>query len=298
MEFAKTQTYEKTFDLLESGNLNWNVSKEALFSADGKGTKSYGLFRTDNNQWLGSVGEKYQPFQNSSLVETIVDACEQVGLQSLKSGLLQDGRKVFIQAELEDDFIGKSGIKRNITATNSHDGTMSIGFGSTNTVIVCNNTFHRAYKEINKIRHFVSAEERVRQAVAELKHTMALDNSLMQSFKKMSQVAVTKSAIERVMERCFDIDINDKSEKNKRTMARAESIAEAIETEFNLEGSTMWGLFNGITRYTNHVHSYKTEDDRLSSLLTGTAYRTNLVAYDEVMKWVEKHTDKSTFIMA
>jgi len=73
MEFAKTQTYEKTFDLLESGNLNWNVSKEALFSADGKGTKSYGLFRTDNNQWLGSVGEKYQPFQNSSLVETIVD---------------------------------------------------------------------------------------------------------------------------------------------------------------------------------------------------------------------------------
>jgi phage/plasmid-like protein (TIGR03299 family) len=300
MKVGTTTTFERTFDLLEQGDLNWSVSKEPLFTQDGKETESYGLYRSDNKKWLSTVGNQYQPLQNSTLVETLVDACDSLGFKEIRTGHLQDSRKVFIQIALEDDFVGKSGIKRMLTALNSHDGTAAVGFGSTNTVVVCQNTFHMAYKDLRKIRHSMSAEERVREAMAELKMSLTNDENLMRKFKKMSDVAVTKSAIEKIMERCFEIDINDKSEKNKRSLNRAEDIATAIETEFDLEGATMWGLFNGVTRYTNHNRKFANEEDRLTSLMVsnGSGYRTNLVAFDEIMKFVDKHTDKSLFVMA
>jgi phage/plasmid-like protein (TIGR03299 family) len=299
MKVGTTTTFERTFDLLEQGDLNWSVSKEPLYTQDGKETESFGLYRSDNQKWLSTVGNQYQPLQNSTLVETLVDASESLGFTEIRTGHLQSSRKVFVQIALEDDFVGKSGIKRMLTALNSHDGTTAVGFGSTNTVVVCQNTFHMAYKDLRKIRHSMSAEERVREAMLELKMSLTNDENLMRKFKKMAEIPVTKSAIEKIMERCFEIDINDKSEKNTRSLNRAESIAQAIEKEFDLEGLTMWGLFNGVTRYTNHVRKYANEEDKMSSLMVsnGQAYRTNLVAFDEVMKWVDKHTEKSMFVI-
>ena len=40
---------EKTFNLLESTNLNWSVSKEELFAKDGKTTETFGhIFACEN----------------------------------------------------------------------------------------------------------------------------------------------------------------------------------------------------------------------------------------------------------
>jgi hypothetical protein len=55
---------EKTFNLLEATGLNWSVNKAELFSAEGLQTESFGIFRNDNSQWLGTVGKKYVPMQN------------------------------------------------------------------------------------------------------------------------------------------------------------------------------------------------------------------------------------------
>jgi hypothetical protein len=51
---------------------------------------------------------------------------------------------------LPAEIIGRSEVKRWLTCLNSHDGSTSVGFGSSNTVVVCQNTFFRAlgYEEI------------------------------------------------------------------------------------------------------------------------------------------------------
>jgi hypothetical protein len=66
--------FNQTLDLLESTNLNWSVTKEPLFTADGKASETFGMYRSDTNDWLGSVGNKYAPMQNHTLAETIVMA--------------------------------------------------------------------------------------------------------------------------------------------------------------------------------------------------------------------------------
>ena len=57
--------FEKTFEVLQNTELNWNVIKKPLFTEDGLTTESNGLFRSDNNKWLGTVGNQYEVYQNS-----------------------------------------------------------------------------------------------------------------------------------------------------------------------------------------------------------------------------------------
>jgi phage/plasmid-like protein (TIGR03299 family) len=283
-------TFEKTFDLLNATGLNWTVNKEELVSRDGKSTESFGIFKNGTGQWLGTVGNQYQPFQNSDLAETIIVATEGAGLQTTRGGQLCDNRKVYLQAELPSQFIGNSNVLRWITALSSHDGSSSIGFGSSNTVVVCQNTFYKAYSGLQKFRHTDSAKERVKQAAQELRAALGLDQQLMESFKHMADIKLKDEIFAKVMKACFDVTPDQKQDDlSTRKINQLKAVSTSIETEIKLEGATLWGLFNGITRYTNHVAAKP--DNKIDYLMTGGGYRTNLVAFDTIMKWISENTE-------
>ena len=156
----KQTTEERVFDILENTKTNWSVKKLPLVSAvDGLATDSYGIFRNDNNKWLGTVKDRYEPMQNAKLIELLVQASEMLNLEITKGGMLNNGSKVFYQMQLQDEHIGKSGVKRFLTAANSHDGSSSIAFGTTNTVIVCENTFYKSYKDLAKAKHTPNSQD-------------------------------------------------------------------------------------------------------------------------------------------
>ena len=66
-----------------------------------------------------------------------------------------------------------------------------------------------------------------------------------------------------------------------------EKVNTARSTEIDLEGATLWGLFNGITRYTNHCSNTKNKEEYI---MTGGGYQTNLVAYETIMEWIDQNT--------
>jgi phage/plasmid-like protein (TIGR03299 family) len=284
---------EKTFDLLESTGLNWSVRKSPLVSLEGHTTESFGIFRNDSNNWLGTVGNRYEAMQNATLAETIVQATENINLETQKGGMFDGGKKVYFQATLPDEYIGNSGVKRCITAVNSHDGSTSIGFGSTSTVIICKNTFYKAFKGLDKFRHTASASERLNIAMLELKKAIELDQSLMDNFKRMADSPLQEDMIESVIRKMFSIDVkNDKTSTRKQNQVTA--FADSLKTEVNSHGSTLWALFNGVTRYTNHVAAPREKKEEYVTV--GTGYKTNLMAYEECMKWLEKNTSSFHFI--
>lgn len=284
----------KVLEILEETNLNWSVRKEDLITASGLVTPNSGVFRNDTNEWLGTVSKKYTPYQNADLVTTIVEASEHIGLQIKKGGVLSNGKLVYVQMELKEEFIGKSPIKRYITALNSHNGTSSIGFGSSNEVVICQNSFFKIYKELQKFRHTQSASEKIKLAVMELKNTIMEDINLMNTFKLMDSISVTDKAVHDLIQSCFGIDIDKKEEHKTRTSNRLDMINEAINIELDLEGKTMWGLFNGITRYTNHYANKnsqtKTKEDYI---MNGVGYNININAYDTILGWIEQNTQET-----
>lgn len=281
-------TQEKTFELLETTGLNWTVKKEALVSVDGKPTESYGIFKSDG-KWLGTVGNQYVPYQNFELAETVIEATDGIGLAISRGGQLNDDRKVYFQAELPDEYIGKSGVKRYVTALGSHDGSAAIGFGSSSTVVVCENTYYMAYRNVQKFRHTSSAKQRIDEAMKQLRIAIGLDEKLMKNFKTMADIKLKDEIFAKVIAACFDADLDVKtSEISTRKKNILTSVNESIVKEIQLEGATLWGLFNGITRYTNHVAPKP--EKKTEYVMSGTGYTTNLVAYDTIMEWISKNT--------
>ena len=199
---------EKVFQVLEATGLNWTVNKKELVSVDGLTTESYGMFRNDNQKWLGTVGNRYEPYQNHSLVSNMVDITNEVGLDINRGGTLGDGKKVYLQAKLPEDVVGNSGIKRWLTTTNSHDGTSAITLGYSNMVIACSNTFHRASKGANRYRHTINADSNIQENVKQIKMTLANEMRLIETFKAMQATDIRDEAVDKTVRAMFSISLD------------------------------------------------------------------------------------------
>jgi phage/plasmid-like protein (TIGR03299 family) len=289
---------EKTFDLLEQTGLNWEVKKVPLITVDGFETKSFGIMKSnwnsnglEANEWLGTVRKQYEPYQNWQLAETIIEAGEKLQLNEFRGGALKENTKIYLQAELESGFIGKSPIKRFITALNSHDGSSSIGFGSTNTVVVCQNTFYKAYKEINKFRHTITADSRVKEAVEQFKLSIINDELLMEDFKLMASKPLNDEVKENVIRMLFKVDKDTKqNDVSTRKLNQIVDFASSVNKSIEEQGNTIWALFNGVTRYTNHIAAPTEESSKLTYLMDGQGYNLNQVGFDTIMDWIRKNS--------
>lgn len=277
---------ERILDLLEKTNLNWEVSKEQLFAGDGTPTNTYGVFKKTSRQHIGSVGERYEVYQNWQMAEALLLASNELGVTFDRGGQLSKGRKVYMQAELPSVWIGNSDVKRYITSLNSHDGSSSIGFGSSNVVVVCTNTFHKAYKDLNKFRHTSSAPERIKKLAMDINSVILQDELMMNNFKMMADTHMRDEVVEKVAKKIFDVAPMAKAQDipiQKQNRIRA--FGEALKTEINTHGNSYWGLFNGVTRYTNHIAA--PENSKQEYLMTGAGYKLSNMTYEMLVNELE-----------
>jgi phage/plasmid-like protein (TIGR03299 family) len=280
----KSEIYNKTFELLSDTKTTWGVTKKPLACPDGYPTESFGIYRNDNNKWLGTVGKTYEIMQNATLAENIIEASMDIS-EKFRGGELYGGKKVYYQAQLQDTQIANDTIKRYITGLNSHDGSSSIGFGFTNTVVVCQNTFYMAMKEVNRFRHSASAQQRVELAREEIRRVLKVESGLMDNYKRMADTKINTAVTKRVIadlfkfsEDDFDKDTKDFSTKKVNDLSKFNDI---LESELNSHGQTLWGLFNAVTWKTNHQDVK--ENKGLENVMVGSGYRKNLNAYNIIV---------------
>jgi len=295
------QQFEKTMGLLIETGLNWEIKKEQFTHPTGLITDHYGIFRYDHGSdtptsCLGSVKGRYTELSNFDLADTIVKATASLNIDTNRGGELQGGRKVFLQAQLPDEYVGKSGVKRWVTVLNSHDGSSSISFGSTNTVVICENTFHAAHKEGSKFRHTASSKERIDQAILDFRQTIQADEKLFKTFHIMAEKKPNEHVVKMVIDAMFGKDITKSTaqEISTRRKNQIKQFADAYDIERQLEGDTVWGLFNAVTRYTNHMAS---TTDRDQFLMTGTGAQINNNSYSAIMAWLEENTMYNDLIL-
>lgn len=296
-------TIEKTMNLLEQTGLNWEVKKEGFTHPSGLITEHYGLFKympgSDvPSACLGAVKGRYTVFQNYDLADTVVRATEGIGLTATRGGQMSGGKKVYLQAALPDEYVGKSGVRRYVTCVNSHDGSASIAFGSTNTVIVCQNTFFRAYRESTKFKHTAGAQSRIDEAIEQFQATVNADKALFDTFKRMSELRPDENLVQAIIKRIFDVTPKTNTEDiSTRKKNQVLAFGKAYNIERDLEGDTVWGLFNAVTRYTNHMAAPSAADRKTEYIMAGGGYAINNASYETIMAWVEENTTPKTIMV-
>lgn len=281
---------EQVFTILYDFGLNWEVQKKPLFGPDGERTTSAGIFKGDDGQHLGTVSPTYEPVQNAQLCELLVKASQDVPVNFNNGGSFKEGRLIYLQADLPDEFVGRSGIKRKLTAINSHDGSTSLAFGSSNLVLWCQNQFHRMYKDLQKFRHTSNIHTRINNAALQINAALREDAALIESFAAMDGTVLRDEMIEGVINAIFKLDAKgtDKEALSTRKKNQIQSFADALTTEVRDQGKTVWALFNGVTRYTNHSAAPSDPDKKDDYLMNGGGYNLGILGFEECLKWIDE----------
>lgn len=288
---------QKVFDLLEKTGTNWTACKLPLTGPDGQATNSFGLFRSDNNKWLGTTGARYTALQNSEMAELLVDACDSVGLELSKGGILGGGAKVYMQAELGKTTIGDSGVKRYMTMLNSHDGSGRAWIGLTTINMVCQNMFNHMIKNggLNSFVHSTSIKDRVEVAIRNIKMAQEADDKVVEHLKRMADITVSEALMNSAVftKGVFTklgIDLTSKVTPQRQRMIT--DLHSSIQTELQRQGQTLWGLFNGFTHYTNHVQP-KSSKQQTENVMVGRGKEMNDAAFETIMEWIAEHSVKT-----
>jgi phage/plasmid-like protein (TIGR03299 family) len=275
--------------ILAEANANWTVSKESLFGPNGEPTQGFGIFRNDTNHCLGIVGSKYHPTQNREIAETLYEAAGQQNLKIARAGMLGNGQKVYFQLGLPDVRIGGSDSKRFLTALTSHDGSAPIGFGTTNVVVVCANTFFSALKDMQRVRHTANSAAKISLISDQLRNSVFQEEALIDVMMQMSKTTIPSTITDE-----FLLSIIGGDEEFSRTKNRLNNLRTAMTTEYNTHGETAYGLFNAVTRYTNHMLTYKDVEAKRNALMSGVAFKTNQRGFDTIyQEFVAPTIDKS-----
>lgn len=257
---------------------NWTVSKRALFDQNNNPSGGYGIYRDDTNSCLGLAKERYTPIQNSELLDLLLEATSGLNIVTKGGGVIESGKKVYYQFPLEDVTIGASTTKRFITALSSHDGSSPLGFGATNVNVYCANTFFRAMREMSKVKHTATYREKLQPIMDNLRSSLLEEQTLIDNLQTLSGISVGSS-----IDDDFLLSIIGGDSDSTRTKNRLDLVKSAINIESNVHGNNFFSVFNGITRYTNHLTNYSSIDAKRKSIVYGTAYTVNNNAYEKTV---------------
>lgn len=296
---------EIIFEVLQATGLNWSVKKESLTTESGLVIPDkVAAMRSDNGAFLGVVGDGYSHLQNAEMVSLVYDAGKEVFNSELElkhpwnnsetlgsygnmgGGSLKGGTRVFTQLELPTLYIGKSNVNRFISCTNAHDGTLALGFGTSNQVICCKNTFAIANRDLAKIKHTSSMQQKIDEAIKSLRRVLDFEDRQMEVFEIASNRAFDKKHIQDIVLSVFGKSVDSKSDEVSTRMKNQMSDFSAdISQSIDEQGETLWALFNGVTRYTNHTQKTKDKD---FGLMFGKEAEINQRAYETMLSWLKE----------
>ena len=274
-------------EALKLSNQDFEVVKEKTYVSINDqliDSSHFATVRTDTNEVLGAVGERYNILQNQDafkFFDSIVDRQEAI---YETAGVLSKGETTWIAAKLPEHITVLKGddVELYIVLWNSHDGRTAAEAIATPVRIVCNNTLNAARKKyVNKIkiRHTASMDQKIQDASNLLGIVDNLKANLQATYKELAKIKVSDEEIQKFLLKHFATDqefksiIVDEVPADDVLSTRKQNIITQAYTGY-FEGvgqdkivGTAWGAYNALTHYYSHEKSYHNDDNRMQELV-------------------------------
>lgn len=230
-------------------------------------TNWYATTNDSTDESLGVVGNQYTVTQNEQIMETLEEIAKDNGFTISHSGPLNGGRQCFAQLKLNESIqIGPDELVKYVVATWGHDGKHGVRIGYGNRVVSCSNQFYQFYNKAQyKLRHNSTIDESLRAIPVIMNEYKEFENDMYKKFEEWTKVPIWTDR--KIMDfrnglwkDLLDIDkklsIEEAREKySTRKWNAAMDLQQSINTEMQVHGDTLWGLFNGVTHFVNHKKS-------------------------------------------
>lgn len=257
-------------EAIKLANLNWKAEVKPLY-LDSKleVPDAFGVVRTMpsaddpdvmDERVLGVVGNRYTPLQNEEAFSFFNPLVEQKIFSLDAAGSLFGGKRVWILAKFNEDFIlsEKDKVERYALLSNSHDGLSSVVVKNSGNRVVCFNTLSMSLNDGDpdrfNIRHTKTVKDRTAQA-------FSLLESIQKQYKKMESVWSKMAEFKMPPEECVKYihnvfptpkgSTNTKRVDTKRAEVATRLVAGA-GSDLDTADGTLWGAWNAVTNYTSH----------------------------------------------
>ena len=275
----------------------------------------------NDNSTIGVVGEAYGVVQNTKAFEFIdLMTSGAIGGEQAPvietAGVLDGGARMYVTAKMPGKFFidgdDSDGIDDYILFTNSHDGSGAVTALFTPIRVICQNTLNAAIRGAqNKVvfKHTRNVNNRLEFTKEENMHFIMsilgrhkkFKESFLNQLYNLKGQAISEEDIltfaTHVMSganakenirllQSNNMNIHTIDEISTRTKNQIISLRDSIESgvgQDKFRGTKLW-LYNGLTTYLGNDKKYKSEEDRMDSiLLGGDSQKKVQVGYDYLM---------------
>lgn len=250
-----------------------------------------------NGTLLGIMSPNYVPLQNITLVETAQAIADKNDMPILGGGSFDGGKKVYIQLKSQDLELTYANGKTDrvigiISLINSHDGSTPLSFGFAHKTVTCSNMFHGGLLGVTsqeRLRHTGNLDYNIQSAIASL---TKLREAQEHHYKMISLMAdpnrhISQTDVDYVFRRIMGVEqgtvllSDDKvtldelnaKDVSTRKINQVEKFCTTINLEMSVKGTTPWGLFSGVTRYSTHEQYDDVEKQKRAKMFGGVGNR-------------------------
>lgn len=235
------------------------------------------LYRSDNNQPLSVVSNRYKVVQPKQIVEFFRSLVEKEGFKIETLGSLKEGRRIWALANtnIENDVLGSDRLKAYLLLITSCDGSLATTAKFVSTRVVCWNTQAIALNHETgsavKVRHNTVFNPQAVKEEMGLIGAKAFDHFL-GNMRSLTKVTMTQDDAKGIVASLLPVSAGgekDVSESKAFRKIMGLFNGEAKGAHLPGVGGTAWGLLNAVTEYTDHHVRSRSQENRFDSSMFG-----------------------------
>lgn len=250
--------------------------------------EAYAMHKHTGGSQLGIVGKDFNATQPKAIFDALCDTSLQFGLdlEDLKFHEMKDGKKIRFTLPIgKVEFINpRKALDTTVVSLNiqtGFDGQTANSMYLSTYRMICANGMKASMTEFSvKFRNTLGNEGKVIGMLDDVAKAVSQVQTLDEMYLHLNNVKVNKKAIELYIERIFGYKAADYPTLHNASKEVYDNVMTSIELEIGRTGATAFGLFNGITHYTNHVAKGHENSDYL---YTEQGAKTNDKALKELL---------------
>lgn len=248
-----------------------------------KSSKHQIITRSDNGKVLSVMGSNYYPLLVSHFEETTQNLSKLSEYPIVGYQELNDGKVIlsFLQNTKKPE-VADFPIEEYIVIGSSADGSKPFFIGTSTVLIRCTNSFSLINK-MGSVKHTESAPLKIEQLYSYFSDFIFGRNQLYSSFERMMNKKVTEKDQEEFAKLILDAP-SSPEEISTRKQASLIRLIDCIKGESQDVGKNVFGLMQGVTRYT--THEMKSKQESFGNVL-GFKSWINQKAYNRCLEYVK-----------
>ena len=301
LEIKPEYAIKSLYDIAEENDMAFGVLKvQTEYTSPVSGqkfpSKSYSVIRADNDFELGNgFTEDYQPLSYVDMLEVFFEDIKNISgipTRAIKFGIGEKGAFQFIFPK--DWQVAGTTHKTFWNLYSSHNGTVATTINVSDVTIICGNTFNFSLMDKSlhySVRHTTNSQERL----VEIRKLFNISEANMGQYYNQLDKMALMNAKGNVISDFLEYMIPTKKENGQsmnsgpksRQLDLTQAIIHSAENERNKSDVSIYDLFQGTTRYSNHRTGKRSESEQFEFVMEGEGAKFNNKAFN----WLQNYVD-------